>query len=416
MSESKHIHQMENGLVVLAEEIPTGEAVSYSLWVPCGTVDDPVDRPGLTGLVSEMVVRGAGDYDNRGLVYAFENLGADSSESVSQSHSSFSAALLADNVGDALSLTADVIRRPHFPEEELEPSRQVLLQEIAGMEDEPSRKMMIELGLVFFPAPWGRPGFGTVEGLTAATLDDIQNYYRKGYSPDGAILSATGKIDWPAFRGRVEELFGDWTGRKRPKPIETESKILTKHIPFESTQTHIGLAWPSAAVGDPDYLLQKSAVGVLSGGMSCRLFTEVREKRGLCYSVYASYYSNKDRGSVFCYCGSGNDTAQEALDVIIAELDRLSERGISQEELDRLKIRSKSGIVMAQESTAARAALMARDWFYLGRVRSLKEILDNIDRLDLDEINAKIREKPFGPLRLVTLGPEPLNIDRSLLG
>ena len=195
MSETKHLHQMNNGLVLLAEEVPTSEAVSYNLLVPCGTVDDPADRPGLTGLVSEMIVRGAGDYDNRELVYAFENIGADSSESVSQSHSSFSAALLADNVGQALSLTADIVRRPHFPEEEMEPSRQVLLQEIAGMEDEPSRKMMTELGMVFFPYPWGRPAFGTEAGLTASSLDDVRHHYETGYSPDGAILSAAGKID-----------------------------------------------------------------------------------------------------------------------------------------------------------------------------------------------------------------------------
>ncbi len=270
------------------------------------------------------------------------------------------------------------------------------------------RKMLIELGKVFFPAPWGRPSFGTVEGINAITLPELKRHYETHFTPNGSILSAAGKIDWDLLLARTEELFGDWTGAENELPVETDSGVMTKHIPFDSAQTHIGLASPSVPVNDPDYLLLKSAVGVLSGGMSCRLFDEVREKRGLCYSVSASYYSTKDHGAVFCYCGSSNETAQQALGVIVGELRKLTDYGITNDELERLKIRSKSGIVMAQESTATRAALMARDWFYLGRIRSLGEILADIDALTVEAINAKLRERPIGPLRLVTLGPEPL--------
>lgn len=416
MEEHKYFHSFENGLTLLAEEMPWSEAVSYSLLLPCGTIDDPEEKPGLSGLTSEMSVRGAGEYDNRGLVNALETLGVESSEGVSQSYSVCRASTLAAHLDKALGLTADVILRPHFPGEELEPSKQALLQEIASLEDEPSRKMTLELGRIIFPSPWGRPAFGTEEGLDAITLDDVVAQHRKFYSPRGAILSIAGKIDWPRLLERVGKLFGDWAGEERNIPTERERGISLSHLPFDSNQTHIGLAWPAVSRKDPSYLAVKSGVGVLSGGMSSRLFTEVREKRGLCYSVYASYSTHPTRGAVFCCCGSSSDKAQEALDVIVAELRKLSADGITAPELARVQIRSKSGLVMELESTGARADAMARDWYSLGRVRSIEEIQAEIDALSVETVNAELREHPPRPLRLVTLGPEPLNIDSELLG
>lgn len=416
MTETKRIDLLDNGLTLLTQQVPGSEAASYIFRVPCGTVDDPGSRQGLAGMVSEMIVRGAGDYDNQELVYAFENLGVDSSESVSQAYSSFSAALVADKFSDSLALTADILRRPRFPEEELEPARLVLQQELAGLEDEPARLLFLALGKLFFPAPWGRPACGNAEGLAAVTYDDVLSFYKNRYTPNGAILSVAGKLDPESVLDTAQRLFGDWRGPERVPVTEIKPVQTKQHIPFESAQTHIGLVWQMVPVCHPDYLPLKSAVGVLSGGMSCRLFDEVREKRGLCYTVSASYSCNKSLGAVFCYCGSSSETAQEALDVIVGELHRLSEKGITQTELDRLKIRSKSSLVMSQESTAVRAGLMARDFYYLGRVRSLREILDQIDALTLDDVNAKIAEYPIGPLRMVTLGPEELEIDGSLLG
>lgn len=416
MSEEKYIHQLDNGLTVLAENVPSGESVSYVLKIPCGTCCDPDGKLGLAGLVSEMIVRGAGEYGNRELLNAFENLGIETYESVSKTHSSFGAALLGENIGKSLALTADIIRRPHFPKEEFEPSRQVLLQEIAGLEDEPSRKLLLELDRTFFPAPWARPEFGTEEGLAAIEMDDILNFHRNRFSPRGSILSVAGKIQWNGMLERIEELFGDWSGPEPFVPVERKSETLVRHIPFESEQTHLGLAFPLVPVTDPKYRWLKCVVSALSGGMSSRLFTEVREKRGLCYTVSASYVCNKNLGAVFCYCGSGNETAQEALEVIVGEIQRLRQGGITQKELDLLKIRTKSSLAMSRESTAARAASMARNYYFHGRDRSVREILERVDKLKLDEVNAKIAEHPMGPFRLVTLGPKPLEIDPALLG
>ncbi|MBR2694559.1 MAG: insulinase family protein [Thermoguttaceae bacterium] len=416
MTEKLKTEILDNGLVLLTESIPESEAASYVLRVPHGTIDDPEDRQGLAGMIVEMIVRGAGKYDNRELVYAFENLGIDASESVYQSATSFGAAMLADRLDDSLALTADILRRPWFPEEELEPARQVLAQELAGLEDEPSRLLMLRLGRNFFPAPWGRPSYGNAEGLAAVTLDDVRETYRRRYTLNGAVLSVAGKIDPDHVARSAEKLFGDWTGPKRVLPAETPATTLREHIPFESAQTHIGLAWPMVTVDHDDFLPLRCALGALSGGMSCRLFDEVREKRGLCYSVSASYTGSKYHGGAMCYCGSSNETAQQALDVIVEQLNRVSREGITQTELDRCKIRLKSTLVMSQESTAVHAGQMASDYELFGRVRTMDEILARIDAFRLETVNEKIAARPIGPFRLATLGPKELEIDPALLG
>src|SRR5260370_21230165 len=149
-----------------------------------------------------------------------------------------------------------------------------------------------------------------------------------------------------------------------------------------------------------------AAVNVLHGGMSARLFTEVREKRGLCYAVWASYQTFKDRGSVVCYAGSTNERAQETLDVTLQELKRLQE-GIEPEEVDRVKAGLKSSLIMQEESTSARAGTLASDWYFLGRVRGIAEIQSAIDSLTPSSIVAHLRRCPPRDFTIVTLGPKP---------
>jgi predicted Zn-dependent peptidase len=146
---------------------------------------------------------------------------------------------------------------------------------------------------------------------------------------------------------------------------------------------------------------------VLSGGMSARLFTEVREKRGLCYTVYATMHSLKDRGSVLCYAGTSSERAQETLDVTLGELERLAD-GITADELARLKARVKSGLIMQQESSSARSGAIARDWYHLGRVRTLNEVGRLVDALTEKSISDYLAAHPPRDFTIVTLGPEPL--------
>lgn len=416
MKKINRIHQFDNGLVLLAEEMSWSNSVAFAILLPCGSIYDPNDQLGLSSLTCEMSLRGAGLLDNRHFLQALENLGVQSSETVSQSYSVFCAAMLPNNLSKTLELYADLLRRPLFPEDQLEPSKQVINQEILAVEDEPSRKMMIELGRNFFPDPWGRPSFGTEQGLKAISLEAIRRHHQDYYQPNGAIISIAGSFDWNELKNQIETLFGDWQPYPLKKIEEKNIGSFVVHIPYESAQTHIGLAFPSIPFNHPDYLLAWSGCGILSGGMSCRLFSEVREKRGLCYTVSASYYTHRNRGAVFCYCGSRAAQAQEALDVLISELQKLSQKGIEQPELDRLKIRAKSSLIMQQESSIIRAGSIARDWYHLSRIRSMEEIEQKINALSCEVINEYLAAHPAQPFRLVTLGSESLTIADELLG
>jgi predicted Zn-dependent peptidase len=163
---------------------------------------------------------------------------------------------------------------------------------------------------------------------------------------------------------------------------------------------------------DPKYLQAWAAVGVLSGGMSSRLFTEVREKRGLCYSVSASLQTQLTRARVLCYAGTTTERAQETLDVTYSELLRLRQ-GIEQSELGRLKARIKSGLIMQQESTSGRSGSIARDWYHLGRVRTLDELGRQVDELTAHSINEYLDEHPPSDFTFATLGPQPLKIPNA---
>ena len=185
------------------------------------------------------------------------------------------------------------------------------------------------------------------------------------------------------------------------------------HIDFDSNQTHIALAWPCPSYEDPEYYLARCAIGVLSDGMSSRLFREVREKRGLCYTVFASCSSIRNRGSVMGYCGTSADRAQESLDVMLAEIKRLYE-GVSERELEKLKVQFRSRLIMSQESSRAKASNMAGDVFYLGRTRSIDEINQIINQITADDINQFLAHQPKPTFDIVTLGKHSLELNDAV--
>ena len=161
--------------------------------------------------------------------------------------------------------------------------------------------------------------------------------------------------------------------------------------------------------GDKNYYNARAAMSVLSGGMSARLFTEVREKRGLCYAVGAHYHALKEAAGVMCYAGTTPEKAQQTLDVIIGEFNRLSE-GISQEELDRAKAGLKSSLILHSESSSSRAGGIAADYYMLGRVRSLDEIKNRIEQTTVDSVLDFLRGKKFGDFTVVTIGPKEVDV------
>jgi predicted Zn-dependent peptidase len=207
----------------------------------------------------------------------------------------------------------------------------------------------------------------------------------------------------------VERLLGDWGAVDSPALATTPQLGHHRHIQHDSAQTHIAVAYPSAAYGTDDYYQARGAVGILSDGMSSRLFTEIREKRGLCYTVSASCHSIKGQGNVVCYAGTTSERAQETLDVLVDQLMRLTD-GVDQEELRRLKARIKTDLLLSQESSRARSGAIALDWYYLGRVQTLAEVGRIVDDLSCESINAYLASHPPTSFSIVTLGAKKLEI------
>jgi predicted Zn-dependent peptidase len=402
-------HTFANGLTLLAERMDHVRSAALNFLVPAGCVYDDSANAGSATLLAEMMTRGAGQRDSEALTLALDNLGLDRSESVGTMHTRFWAATVASNLAPALEIYADILRDPHLPEEELDPVRDLALQDLQALEDEPRSKCLAGLRQQHYPTPLSNDHRGTVEGLNAITLDDVRQKFQRLFRPNGTILTVAGNIDWKPLRDLVCKLFGDWKAGPEPQITYGPEPGKRLHITKDLEQTQISLAHASVPVGDADFYSAQGAVAVLSGSMSSRLFTEIREKEGLCYAVWATYQTLKDRASVITYAGSRNERAQRTLDLLFRELRRLPE-GIEAEEVERVQAGLKSSLIMQQESTSSRAGALASDWYYLGRVRSFEEIQSAIDGLTPDGIVQHLRRFPPENFTIVTLGPQPLSI------
>jgi predicted Zn-dependent peptidase len=413
VSQDVLIHTLPNGLTLLAERMEHVRSAALNFLVPAGCAYDPAGHLGIASVLSDLITRGAGDRDSRALTLALDNLGFDRDESVGTIHMRFWGATLARNLAAGLEIYADILRRPQLPDEQLDAVKALAFQDLQSLEDEPRQKLLIELRRRHYPAPLSHDRRGSREGVASLTPRLLRDHYRRLFQPRGTILAVAGNIEWEPLRDQVERLFGDWQPRAERALELGPSPQRHDHIAKQTTQTQIGIAYPSVPIGHADYYAAQGAVNVLSGGMSARLFTEVREKRGLCYAVWASYQTFKDRASVVCYAGTTNDRAQETLDVTLSELHRLRE-GIEAEEVARVQAGLKSSLIMQEESTSSRAGTLASDWYYLGRVRSFDEIQDAINALTPQSIVEHLRRHPPGDFTIVTLGPKPLALPEEL--
>jgi predicted Zn-dependent peptidase len=396
----------------LGEKMPAVQSAAMVLLVPAGAANDPNDRIGSATVLAELVLRGAGSRDSRELTDYLDRLGLQRSASVSIYHTTFSCAAVAERVVESLATYADIVQRPRLPKDGFEPARDLALQALAGLEDDPRQKLLVKLREWFLPSPLGRNSMGHSEHLEKLTLRQCGDDWKRRYHANGAILAVAGHIEFERLKDEVARHFGGFAGRPVGSIKLTPPAGPFHHEEQKSEQTHIGIAYPSIPETDADYYLVRAAMEVLGGGMSGRLFTEVREKRGLCYSVWAGYTSIKSMGAVLAYAGTSNDRAQATLDCMIGEIRRLGE-GITREELNRAKIGLKAGTIMQGESTSARAGMIAHDFFVRGRIRTLEEIEREIDGLSLDRVNAYLRTHAAGPFTIVTVGPRELKVEAA---
>jgi predicted Zn-dependent peptidase len=376
-------HKLGNGMVLLGEQMEAVESVAFGFMLPAGASVMPAGCCGAANVITDWIFRGAGPKDNRQLGDALDGLGLQRSAGVDSANISIGAALEASNLASALDLYGDVILQPKLDDEQFAPARQLAIEGVKGLDDDPRHKVMLKLREQFYPEPLGRSSAGEIADLESLTPETTKKIIAERFNPAGTIFSVAGKYDFDAVVRQLEKIFGDKCGSRSGSLKTGESMGRYKHIPNDGAQVHIGLMTPTVTVQDKNYYNARIAVAVLSGGMGARLFTEVREKRGLCYSVGAQYHAMKELAGIACYTGTTPDKAQQAYDVIVAEFNRLAD-GISEDELQRAKVGLKSSLVMQSESSSSRAGSIAGDYYMLGKVRSLDEIKKAIDKTTVD--------------------------------
>ncbi len=404
-----HTHVLRNGFTLIVEPMRAVQSASFSLALPAGCIYEDEGKNGTAAVLCDLITRGAGSLDSRALSNQLDFLGLQRSESIGWNHLSLSGATVAENLLPALRLYAEIVQRPHLPDGQFLAALAGVEQSLRALEDEPRQKVIIELCRRCYPAPWGRPVDGDLEQLPNISLTDVKTHYQRCVQPRDCVLGVAGHVRFEEVRDLVEQAFGAWEARVQPHVQPGARGVRREHLALDSTQTQIGLAFDAVPYRDDDYYAAWAAVNVLSGGSSSRLFTEVREKRGLCYSIYSTLNSLLDEARVLTYAGTTAERAQETLDVTLHEIRRLS-AGIDPAELDRCKASAKSSLIMQQESTAARAASMVRDWFHLGRVTTLSEVHDRINALTVPDVLRYVREHPADDVTLLTIGPQPLEM------
>jgi predicted Zn-dependent peptidase len=416
-------HRLSNGLTIVGESLADKRAAAWTFLIPSGAATEPAALDGLTTVLESLSYRGATSADgtvrdSRALSDALDDLGIDRGGGTETEYTTFGGATLSDYLPEALTLYADIIRRPYFlhenfPDEEFEAERVLALQALESLEDNPARKMFVQLRRVHFPDNYGRSPLGTREGLQALTPGALRDDHAARFCPNGAILSLAGGIDFDDVVQRVENLFGDWSGQlpeaPLPRPVNTPR---VHHIAQETSQQHIGVAYAGVPTTSEHFYNYRLAISVLSGGMGARLFTEVREKRGLVYSVSASATSLRGCGVTLAYAGTTPERSQETLDVLLGELRRMAE-GVTEEEVERAKVGMLSELVMQEESSRSRASAIARDQFILGRVRTLDEVTEAINKVSPQTIAEFYEQNPARDFTVVTLGPRELQVNGS---
>jgi len=385
---------LDCGALLLVESIPSVASVAMNWMLPVGSASDSAETDGYAALLSELLFRGAGDLSSREHSEALDCLGVQRDSDVATHFMHLRMTLLGDRLDDTLPLATSMLLAPTMPDAAMEPVRSLALQSLESLDDDPQHQVMLHLRHRHQPPPLNRNGYGERAVLERASLSDLRQAWKQRCTAGGSILCAAGDVDANHLAGRLNELLAGWGGQHTPAEATGPAARGKAHLSQDTAQVHIALAYDAPAEREEHSMLERLATRVLSGSTSGRLFTEVRQKRSLCYSVGASYRAGKNAGHVSLYAGTTPERAQQTLDVCRAEIERMRE-GVEPDEFHRAVIGLKSQLVMSGESTAARAGALGHDQFRLGRTRTLDEITAAIDAITLDDLNAYLATRDF---------------------
>ncbi len=377
------ISTLSNGLRVVSHSLPHLETVSLGVWINAGARHEQVHQHGIAHFLEHMAFKGTPTRTALEIAEEIEMSGGDLNAATSLETTAYYARVLKGDTALAVSLLSDILINPSFANEEMERERDVIIQEIGHSHDTPDDLVFDMFQQTSFPdQPLGRPILGTVETVSQFVSDDLRVYRDQFYQPSAMVVAAVGAADHATLLAQVEDNFGAMQEKKQE--IAKPAAYIGGNVQLERDieQLHVIFGLKSIAINHPDFYAMQILSYILGGGMSSRLFQEVREKRGLCYSVFAFNWGFSDIGVFGIYAGTGPQKAQELGTVIVEELKGLSGT-IKADELSRAKAQLKAGLVMCLEQSSSRAEQIARQMLLFDRVIPIQELIDKVENVDI---------------------------------
>ncbi|HVV64124.1 MAG TPA: pitrilysin family protein [Rhizomicrobium sp.] len=374
---------LSNGLTVVTDPMPQLESAALGVWVNCGGRNEIKPLMGVSHMLEHMAFKGTERRSAREIAEEIEAVGGFLNAYTSREQTAFHARVLKSDAPLALDILSDILIRPTFDEAELERERQVVLQEIGQARDTPDDIIFDHLQATIYPnQPIGWPILGEDETVAALTREHLRAYMRANYLAGGMTLVASGAVAHREVVALAQEVFAGLNPGQAPKPAPARWCGGDMRRIDSLEQAHIAFAFPGVSQTDPDVYTAQVYTTALGGGMSSRLFQEAREKRGLCYSIYAFQQSANDSGVIGVYAGSGETEASEIAPVVAGEMAALA-GGATEAEVARARAQLKSALLMGLERPMTRAEQIAGQLFSYGRVLSVEEMTAKLDEVDV---------------------------------
>ena len=375
-----------NGMTVITDDMPHLESASLGIWVKAGSRSESEAEHGISHVLEHMAFKGTKSRTALQIAEAIEDVGGDLNAATSVEHTGYFARVLKEDVPLAGDILADILQNSLFEQNELDREQQVIVQEIGAARDNPDDHVFDLFQEAAYPdQPIGRTILGTVDSVKSFSPGTIRDYMQRNYVGDQMVVCAAGNVDHDALVDIAHNRFHDLKANGAPVPekakyVGGEQRLLSDH-----EQAHIVLGFEGRAYNSDGFYAAQILASILGGGMSSRLFQEVREKRGLCYSVYAFHWAFADSGIFGVAASTGEDQVTDLIPVVLDELRRATET-ITDEEVIRVRNQIRAGLLMSLESPSSRAGQLARQQILWGRPIPLQETVERINRITADRV------------------------------
>ena len=385
---SVEVTRLPSGLSVVTDRMPHLESATLGVWVGTGSRNERPDEHGISHLLEHMAFKGTKRRNARQIAEAIEAVGGDLNAATSIESTAYYARVLKSDVPLALDVLADILSDSTFEPQELQREQNVIVQEIGAVEDTPDDLVFERMHETAFPGqPVGRSILGTPETVRSIDAARLRAYLARNYRGPNMLVAAAGAIEHETIVAETEKHFADFNGPAAPAPEPARFDGGTRVEKRDLEQVHIALALQGVSTRDEQLYNLQVFTSVLGGGMSSRLFQEVREKRGLCYSISAFHMPYSDTGLFGLYAGTDERDAPELMSVVINQIG-LATENLSEAEVARAKAQMKAGLLMALESSEARLGQLARQMLAYGRPIPLDEIVAKVDAVTVESARA----------------------------